>query len=91
MLLFKNEPVLLVEVIFAPYTMHQIKAGKQAKASGIATPSKSIKKIVELKATTAKSVASMPMFLSNGFCFILIPISSRERASDTKKVAEEIK
>ena len=66
-------------------------AGKQASDSGIATPFNGIKKMVELRATTAKIVASIPMLRSNGSCLVFNPITSNDIASNTKKEMETIR
>ena len=60
-----NKQQLYTNVIFIPYTMHQMNAGRQDNVSGIAMPTHGIKKIVEQIAINAKSVASMPIVRSD--------------------------
>jgi hypothetical protein len=56
---------LYTNVIFIPYIMHQMNAGRQDVVSGIAMPSPIIMKIGEQIAINAKNVASMPIVCSD--------------------------
>ncbi|MCK4416484.1 MAG: hypothetical protein KAU84_04950, partial [Thermoplasmatales archaeon] len=62
-----NEQQLYTNVIFTPYTIHQMNAGRQDTASGIAIPSHGTRRIVEQMAIIAKRVASIPMVRSDWF------------------------
>ena len=86
-----NEHRLDSNVIFTPYIMHQMNAGKQDKDSGIAIPSHGTMRTVEQIANIAKRAASIPMFRSNRSCFIVSPMNRSDIVSNAKKAIETIK
>lgn len=66
-------------------------AGKQDSASGIATPSSGIKRIVEQIDNIEKIIARAPMIDLVWDFIIVIPIIKNDIASNTKKADETIK
>ena len=71
--------------------MHQINAGKQANASGIATSLKKSKNIGDMQAIVAKAIAAFPNFSSKLVRIIVIPIIKKARVIKIKKVDDQIK